>query len=330
MSMASDMDIVSKACLSIFAVAILATAVGKNTGGRGNGALCGGHQYQRDSVPNGGPPYIRLSADGVFGQFLLDYGATGSSLSTNAFGGTDRLIRHADLSLPGVRDGSFTLRHFDNPLKPVGRQLGVVGTDILSLLTVQMTENTVFVGAQPCDSNALRARGLVPIAQRDFFSSDPSMIDGKHPNVPVVFLRLGEVRTWAQIDTGYDDVVYEHSIDINEALFQRLVTEGMTLDHLANINVSTCEGVESRHVYTVKDRSILIETDDSTPIMRIGTFYLILKPANGCGGIGAMSIPAAQLGASFLRTFRTIVFDPQLGTVWLEGRAGVEAAGTRN
>jgi hypothetical protein len=324
------MDNVSKACLSIFTIAILAIAVGKNTSGRDNGALCDGRQYQRDSVPNGGPPYIGLSADGVFGQFLLDYGATESSLSASAFGEPDRMIRHAELSLPGARDGTFTLRHFDTPLKPAGRQLGVLGTDILSLLTVQITGSTVFVGAQPCDSSALRARGLVPIAQKDFFSSDPSTMDGKHPNVPVVFLRIGEVRTWAQIDTGYDDVVYEHTVDINEALFKRLITEGMTLDHLADINVSTCEGRESRHVYTLKNRSILIEADDSTPITRIANFYLTLKPVNGCGGIAAMSVPAAQLGASFLRTFRTIVFDPQLGTVWLDGGAEGQPAGTND
>ena len=82
------------------------------------------------------------------------------------------------------------LRHFDMPLQPAGRQLDVIGTDFLSLLSVQITGSAVFVGAQPCQSNALRARGLVPIAQRDFFSSDPSMMDGKHPNVPVVFCAL--------------------------------------------------------------------------------------------------------------------------------------------
>lgn len=79
------------------------------------------------------------------------------------------------------------------------------------------------------------------------------------------------------------------------------------------------EGRENRHVYKVKDRSIVIETDQATPIVRVETFHLILKPANGCGGIGAMSVPAAQLGASFLRIFGTIVFDPQSGTVWLDG-----------
>jgi hypothetical protein len=133
------------------------------------------------------------------------------------------------------------------------------------------------------------------------------------------FLRLGDVHTWAQIDTGYDDIVYAHSVDINEALFQRLSEDGKALHHLSDIDVSTCEGRESRQVYTVKDCSLVIENDQATPIAQIEAFYLILKPANGCRGIGAMSVPAAQLGASFLRLFGTIVFDPQSGTVWLDG-----------
>jgi len=315
------MDNVSKACLSIFAITILAVAIGKNTGVRDEIALCDGRHYELGTIPNGASPYIELSADGISGQFLLDYGATGSSLSTSVFAASDRFIRNSALSLPGGKGGNFVLTHIDMPLQPAGGQLGVIGTDFLSLLSVQITGSAVFVGAQPCQSNALRARGLVPIAQKNFFSSDSSIMDGRHPNVPVVFLRLGEVHTWAQIDTGYDDVVYPHSVDINEALFQRLIEGGIALDHLADINVSTCEGRESRHVYQVKDHSIMIETDQAAPIVRIETFYLILKPANGCGGIGVMSVPAAQLGASFLRIFGTIVFDPQSKTVWLDGRA---------
>jgi hypothetical protein len=317
---AEEMDNVSKACLSIFAITILAVALDKTNGVRDEAALCDGRQYQLGNIRNGAAPYIGLNADGVSGQFLLDYGTTGSSLSTSGFAASDRFRKNAAHLLADVKGGNFALRHYDMPLQPAGGQVGVIGTDFLSLLSVQISGRSVFVGAQPCQPITLRARGMVPIAQRDFFSSEPSSISGTRPNVPVVFLRLGEVHTWAQIDTGYEDVVYAHSVDINEVLFQRLIKDGMALDHLADINVSTCEGRESRHVYTVKDRSLVIETDQATPIVRIEKFYLILKPVNACGGIGVMSVPAAQLGASFLRIFGTIVFDPQSGTVWLDGR----------
>ena len=70
------------------------------------------------------------------------------------------------------------------------------------------------------------------------------------------------------------------------------------------------------------DEPLIVETDQAQPIVRTQKFYLILKHANGCGGIGAMSEPAAQLGASFLRLFRAIVFDPKSKTVWLDVGSG--------
>ena len=252
----------------------------------------------------------------------MDYGATRSSLSASAFAASDGSVRNAALSLPGFEGCNFDLRHYHMPLHTAERQLGVIGTDLLSLLSVQFTGSAVFLGAQPCQPNALRAHHLIPIAQNGFFSSNPSMIDGGLSNVPVLFLRLGEVHTWAQIDTGYDDTVYRNSVDINEALYERLVNNGMKLERVADISVSTCEGRESRHVYTVKGRSLVIETDQAKPIKRIETFYLILKSANGCGGIGAMTTPAAQLGASFLQILGTVVFDPRSETVWVDGDAG--------
>jgi|APFre7841882630_1041343.scaffolds.fasta_scaffold06744_1 hypothetical protein len=317
-----NMAIVRKACLSISAITILAVAVTVKIGDHGREALCDGRRYEKSALPNGASPYIRLSADGISGQFLLDYGATRSSLSASAFAASDGSVRNAALSLPSFEGGNFDLRHFDMPLQPAGRQLGLIGTDFLSLLSVQFTGSAVFLGAQPCQPSALRSRGLIPIAQKGFFSSDRSMIDVGLPNVPVVFLRLGEVQTWAQIDTGYDDIVYTHSVDINEALYERLVTNGIRLERFADISVSTCEGRESRHVYTAEGRSLVIETDEAKPIVQTETFHLILKPANRCGGIGAMTIPAAQLGASFLQIFGTVVFDPRSGTVWLDGNAG--------
>jgi hypothetical protein len=317
------MAIIRKACLSISAITILGVAVIVKTVDGGREAFCDGRRYEKSGVPNGASPYIKLSADGISGQFLLDYGATRSSLSASAFAASDGSVRNATtLFLPGFEGGNFDLRHFDVPLQPAGGQLGVIGTDFLSLLSVQITGNAVFLGARPCQPNALRSRGLIPIAQNGFFSSDRSMQDGGHPNVPVVFLHLGEVHTWAQIDTGYDDIVYTHSVDINEALYERLVTSGIRLEQFADISVSTCEGRESRHVYTAKGRSLVIETDEAKPIVRTETFHLILKAANRCGGIGTMTTPAAQLGASFLQFFGTVVFDPRSGTVWLDGNTG--------
>jgi hypothetical protein len=301
------------------AITVLAAAIAAAMWPRGGEGLCGGRRYAVETAPNGASPYIRLSADGVSGPFLVDYGATASSLSASALPGSSGSVRIADFSLPGFKSGSFELRRYGLPLRPKGGQLGILGVDFLSLLSVEFSEGAAFVGAEPCRPDALRGRGLVPIDQSGFFSSNAARIGRKHPNVPVVFLGLGNIHTWAQIDTGYDDVLYPHSVDINAPLFQRLIDSGAALDHLANISVATCEGGESRQVFTVKDRSLVIETDQAKPIAQLDAFYLILKPPNGCGGIAAMSDPAAQLGASFLKIFGAIVFDPKGETVWLKG-----------
>src|SRR5450631_3659491 len=73
-------------------------------------ALCGGSRYALGAVENGAAPYIRLSADGLEGAFLIDYGATRSSLSAAAFAAPEGSVRKAALSLAGVAAAPFVLR----------------------------------------------------------------------------------------------------------------------------------------------------------------------------------------------------------------------------
>ena len=301
--------------LSVVAVALVAAS---RVGNRDREALCGGVGYDPHSARPNSPPYIKLTADGVSGHFLLDYGATRSSLSAGVFATSTGALKSVNVSLPGFDHGVFELKRYDLPLQAADRQLGVIGTDFLSLLTVQITESAVFLGEQPCQPATMRARGFVPVSQDHFFSSAPSAVDARLPNVPIVFLRLGATQVWAQIDTGYDDAIYPHSVDINQALYERLIKDGARLRRVSEMTVSTCEGRETRPVYALADNSLVVETDQTQPIVRTGNFYLVLKQANGCGGIGAMSEPAAQLGASFLRLFRAIVFDPKSRTIWLD------------
>jgi hypothetical protein len=286
-----------------------------DVGDQGAKALCGGRPYLVSTIPHGASPYIELAADGVSGPFLLDYGSTRSSLSASAFPGPHRLRKIA-LPLPGLEPHDFEIERDDFFFQPEKRQIGVLGADLLSRLTVQLGDGVAFLGGA-CDPDGLGARDLVPVAQDGFFSSDPAKVDAGRPNVPVVFLRLGDVRTWAQIDTGYDDIVHERSIDINEALYARLLDSGAKLDRAGDIDVWTCDGRESRPVYVAENRTLALENELGRPIAQTDRFHLILKRANGCGGIGDMTIPAAQLGASFLRLFGAVVFDPKSGKVWL-------------
>jgi hypothetical protein len=319
------MTFVRKICLPIAAIAGLACALALAAFVETRNhdvALCGGRRYDITRFPNGPAPHIALTAAGVSGEFLLDYGATRSSLSADAFAMSAGSVKTAAISLPSFEKGDFRLARYDQPVQSGRRQLGVIGTDFLSLLTAQFSGSALFLADRPCEAKALNARGLVPVSQKGFFSADLATIDPGLPNVPVVYLRLGEVRAWAQIDTGYADTVYPRSVDINEALYDRLAGSGVKLERLPDIGVWTCEGRESRRVYAVRDRVLRIENERARPILETESFALIVKPGNGCGGIGAMKAPAAQLGASFLKLFGTIVFDPKSATVWLDPAAG--------
>jgi hypothetical protein len=218
-----------------------------------------------------------------------------------------------------MEKANFHLARYYLLLQPGKGQLGVIGDDLLSQFTVQLTDSTAFLSAETCQPEALLARGFTPVAQNGFFSSDPSKGGARLPNVPVVFLRLGDVRVWAQIDTGYEDFVYSRSIDINQALFDRLVGNGAKLDRVEDIDIWTCDGREHWPVYRVKDRLLSIENEQGRQVVETNDFHLIVKSANTCGGIADMPEPAAQLGASFLDLFGDVIFDPRNTIVWLGG-----------
>ena len=323
------MTLVRILSLSLVAIGVPILGFGMDINGTDLEALCGGRPYARISVPDGASPYIELTADGVTGPFLLDYGATRSSLSAASFSGPDGSVRTAAISLPGIEKADFRLARYYLLLQPGNGQLGVIGDDLLSQFTVQLTDSAAFLTAETCRSDELVARGLTPVRQTGFFSSDPSKAGSGLPNVPVVFLRLGDIRVWAQIDTGYEDFVYSRSIDINQTLFDRLMASGARLDRVNDIDIWTCDGREHRPVYRIKDRPLTIENEQGKRIAETEEFHLIVKPPNSCGGIADMAEPAAQLGASFLGLFGEVIFDPKNATVWLGG-AGADAPGAGN
>ena len=313
------MAIVRTVPLLFAAIAVFLFGGAMDIEGQEGGALCGGRPHARIGVPNGSSPYVELTVDGVTGPFLLDYGATSSSLSAQAFPGENGSIRKEAISLPGIERADFRLARYDLLLQPKKGQLGVIGDDLLSRLTVELTQSAVYVGEEPCRPETLAARGLTPVAESGFFSSDPAKVRAGLPNVPVVFLRLGAIRAWAQIDTGYEDSVYLRSVDINQALFDRLAGSGVKMNRIGDIDIWTCEGRDRRPVYRIETLSLRIENEQGKRIAETRDFHVIVKSANACGGIADMAEPAAQLGASFLSLFGAVIFDPRSATVWLDG-----------
>src|SRR5579871_3936604 len=126
------MGIVRTISLSFAGLAALIFAGGMAIADQDQEALCGGRPYKRASVPDGTSPYVELTADGATGPFLLDYGATRSSLSADTFPGPDGAARSAAISLPGVERGDFHLAHYGLLRQPEKGQLGVIGANLLS------------------------------------------------------------------------------------------------------------------------------------------------------------------------------------------------------
>lgn len=328
------MKALAKASFPIFAIAGVALAAATFFSAPRADALCGGERFPltrasvhaSDGATVGASPYVRLTAGPATGAFLLDYGATQSLISASAFPSAAEPVDLTDLSLPGFSRGAFRLAHFERlSLQPQGGQLGVIGTDFLSLLSAQFSGDEVFLGPKPCEPSALAARGLKPISQAGFFSSDLSHVAAGRPNVPVVFVNFGDGgggRIFAQIDTGYDDVKYAHSVDINRPLFERIEASGASMELVEQTTIMTCSGPEPRAVYRLKDRPLMIQSETGAPIRQVADYYLTVKAPNSCGGIATMAAPAAQLGASFLKMFGTIVFDPKYEKVWIAGEGG--------
>jgi hypothetical protein len=174
------------------------------------GERCAGRRFAIETVSGGAAPYIKLRADEQFGALLLDYGATISTLSSERFGNRAAGGSISRFDLPTFPTARFSLARYWAVRAPHGGQLGVIGTDFLSLLTADFTyrpfNRSVVIGGETCSADVLARRKLVPIRQTGFFSSNPARLAPGRLNVPVVFLKIGPVTTWAQIDTGYDDI----------------------------------------------------------------------------------------------------------------------------
>ncbi|HEY8128771.1 MAG TPA: hypothetical protein VIF39_08690, partial [Hyphomicrobium sp.] len=275
------------------------------------------------TVTGGTSPYIQLTAGNKRGSFLLDYGTTQSSLSRDVVqsGAEGGDIAIDNLPLPSFPSGRFKVAKYWIADQPPGGQIGIIGTDFLSLLTADFSfrsgHGDVVLSAEPCDPDVLRKRGMIAARQRGFFTSDLRKLGPATPNVPVLFLDIGGVSVPAQIDTGYDDRNIPPSIDINETLYEKLVSAGIPLTLEGEGTVATCGGVTTNEVYAAPQTRISLKTDGGREIRQISGASLIRKIVNGCGGIADMQKPTAQLGASIISGLGSVVFDARSELVWV-------------
>jgi hypothetical protein len=299
----------------------------------------------------------------IAGDFLLDFGANGSTIDLNAFPqearpapgncyGTDAAATGALCDFENFDFfgawGRVTLYTADYSfLFNSVRQAGIIGTDFLAQSTYTIDYGHTLVWRSPvasfCTDAQMLASGFNPLSTAGFYSddtnnlrplsdvvTDPDASTTAHfsvPNVPTVPITIAGVSALAQLDTGYDDRIIRHSININKAMLDRLLAEApgkISRRKTKDLYLTTCIGGLSQ-----LGAAYLLEP--GTPVNFIGEGGVVARPdyglyvfvkermpeADRCGGIETWTVPAAQMGASFLTDAQAVVFDPHSSRVWL-------------
>jgi hypothetical protein len=107
---------------------------------------------------------------------------------------------------------------------------------------------------------------------------------------------------------------------VNEPLFAQLAALKPGPVQVGTVRISGCGKEDSvRPVYVMPEWKLRIMDETGVRLARwFDGFYIVVKPTQTtCGGIGPMTQPAAQLGASFLRAFGTTIFMPSTQDLWI-------------
>lgn len=290
-------------------------------------------------------PYAAVRVAGRSGHFVLDFGATVSSIVPAGFASPG-----PPAPLPGTADRYAGFEFFgpwgtvqlpaqaQAPATRRVRQAGVIGTDFLAshVYTLDYRGRRLYRAArgQFCGDAALAAAGFRPLSTRDYYAETVQRLAcplaGGPPrcvNIPTVPVRIGPVQTAAQLDTGYDDGRQPPSLNINTALFDALRQAGVPMTPRPDIalQLSTCvaglsEPIEAWQLAPGIPFGLQDEQGALLPVPATATVTLFVKrtpaAAAACGGIGTWAQPAAQLGASFV-AHGALVVDPFSQRVWL-------------
>lgn len=283
------------------------------------------------------------------GWFLVDTGTNFSSLDktlvTNSTGSFDSSIEEINFFV-SINPFKVFLEDFER-FRNSTRQIGLIGNDLISksAYAFDFTKRRLYRSnfSSACDPETLTRVGLTSMPTDGYFSSDPaeeklfplehirpSIPNSKHltvANSPVIPIRIGNTDAVAMIDSGFDDKLYAFSVNINSALLTLANKRKETLiraKDIPSITLSSCVKGEKINVIAYRllpGESLQLVSGNGAVIRTYKecVFFVKLVPpsARTCGGIGTWEIPAAQLGASFLKSFGTSVFNAQTHTVWI-------------
>jgi hypothetical protein len=290
-------------------------------------AVCPGGAIPLD-VSVAATPHVRIELAGRNGNFLVDTGASASSVDGMAFSLTPEAnARLEGSTFPTVSGGSFAVFDWSHAPAPPGGLAGVIGTDFLSLRVAEFhydaSEPYLGVSEQRCPPSQFEDAGFTSIAQDGFYSSDPTRLRPNTLNIPVVFIRVGSVVAPAQIDSGFSETGNVRGVvQINEALLAALRNAGIAMTPFTEVtfSVADCRGnVFVPALWQVQGAPLQITTREGKALVEYEQLLLEVKPTpTACGGIATSSEPMGQIGAEYLRRWGTFVLDPFNERVWLK------------
>jgi hypothetical protein len=298
-----------------------------STGAFALDTVCPGSSIPLD-VSVAATPHVRLQLAGRSGNFLVDTGASASSVD----GGTFSLAPGSNAQLDGstfptITGGSFAVFDWSSAPAPSGGLAGVIGTDFLSLRIAEFhygaSEPYLGVSERRCPLRQFEEAGFTPISQEGYYSADPTRLRPNTLNIPVIFVRVGSVIAPAQIDSGFSETGSVRGVvQVNEALFADLRNAGMAMIPFTEVrfSITDCRGnAVTPALWQVKGVPLQVTTREGNTLFEYEEALLEVKPTStACGGIATSSEPMGQVGAEYLRRWGTVVLDPFNEQVWLK------------
>ena len=283
-------------------------------------------------------PYTKVKVSEFEGYFLLDFGTTGSTIDTKNFiNGTPKLSSNSTNKFDNFDFfgswGTVSL-NIQNHSNITGlndfKQAGIIGTDFLALniFTIDYENGFLYRANKNnfCSNEELINLGFKATSTAGYYSNNLNELNNTcTDNIPTIPIKIGKISAVAQIDPGFDDSIFRHSLNISQAFFDAMIEAGIELieNPSANLTLSTCINNVNEIVKAYKlpiGIQFSITSTDGNPIELHSDINIFLKQtpleAKNCGGIGTWKIPAGQLGASFLLDSKKVTFDPFESKVW--------------
>jgi hypothetical protein len=300
-----------------------------SVGAFGQAVVCPGGTISLD-VSVAATPHVRMQLAGRNGNFLVDTGASTSSIDGVTFSlapGSNARLEGS--TFPTMAGGSFAVFDWSNAPAPAGGLAGVIGTDFLSMRIAEFHYDArqpyLGVSQQRCLPRQFEDAGFTSISQDGYYSVDPTRLRPNTLNIPVIFIRVGSVIAPAQIDSGFSETSRVRGVvQINEALLAELRNAGIAMIPFTEVrfSITDCRGnVFVPALWQVKGAPLQIATREGKPLLEYEQLLLEVKPTpTACGGIASSPEAMGQIGAEYLQRWGTFVLDPFNERVWLKAR----------